>query len=425
MRRFLRLALAGLGLVGIVAVVSAQAAGNTKPYTANVRVESAATPNTFRLSLTNDPKAQQSLGSANFTLPPNFSAPQGPVPAANVSSPNFNVTVVGNIVQFRATSSSTSLAAGATVYADVTVTIPASPNCTTGAWTVQAKQSNDFSGAPGNFMSLSPASDLTPLGSFVFAPIVTALPGGVNVPQILTNTAAPIGITALDTCGNPDSDYSGATLAPLAANPARLVNAAFTGLSWSGGGNTARTGSATMTPTDVEVLDNVVVSDPTTQISQTSNSFDVVEKICAVSGSTCTWSNKKGTITATSTVGASNGGTASLGLGFRSVNAVCTIAGKATGSIGDLVQIVPLNYSAGGTYTVTLTYAKSIAPNGPASGFNVCKNSDPDGGGTWSPIAPCARVPVAPCALTTKVSGGALQVTLYLEPGDPLSGGFG
>ena len=425
MRRFLRLALVGLGLVGIVAVVSAQAAGNTKPYVAKVRVESAATPNTFRMSLTNDPKAQQALGSANFTLPPNFSAPQGPLPSADISSTNFNVTVVGNVVQFRATSSSTSLAAGATVYADVTVTIPASPNCTTGAWTVQAKQSNDFSGAPGNFMSLSPASDLTPLGSFVWTPIQSLVPDPPNpdvpVPQIIVGVPKQLGVTAEDTCGIPDPDYSGATLAPLAADPLRLVNATLTGLSWSGG-----SGSATLTPKDVEVQDNLLVSDPTTGIAQPSNTFDVVEKICAISGTTCQWSNKKGTITATSTVGTSTvGDTASLGLGFRSGSGVCTVAGQAKSPIGDGIQIVPLNYSADGTYTVTLTYSKSISPSGPASGFNVCKNSDPNGTGTWTPIAQCGKVPVAPCAAPTKTPGGAIQVTLYLEPGDPFTNGFG
>ena len=416
MRRFLRLAFVGLCLVGVVAVVSAQAAGNTKPYTANVRVENASDPNTFRLTLTNDPKAQQTLGSANFTLPANFTASS----VSNISSANFNVTIVGNVVQFRATSSSTALAAGGMVYADVTVSIPAAPNCTNAAWTVQAKQSNDFSGAPGNFMTLNPASDLTPLGSFVVQKIQTVLSPNVSVPQILTGAAAPISIAALDTCGNPDADYSSGTVAPTVDTPSRLVNASFSPLQWSGG-----SASATLTPKDVEVQDSLTVSDATTGISQESNMFDVVQKICALSGTTCQWSNGKGTITATSTVGQGNGnGTVSLGLGFRSTSAVCNIAGKATNSVGDLIQIVPLNYAAGGTYTVTLTYAKSLAPNGPATGFNVCKNTDPNGAGTWVPLAQCGKVPVAPCAQPTKIAGGALQVVLYLDPGDPVSGGF-
>jgi hypothetical protein len=258
----------------------------------------------------------------------------------------------------------------------------------------------------------------------VVAQIETVLePGDIHVPQILVNTSAPISVTALDTCGNPDGDYSGATLAPDPAG--RLANATFSSLTWATNNAGARVGSASFTPKDVEVQDNIKVTDPVSQISATSpNTFDVVEKICAVTGTTCTWSNKKGDITATSTVGASSGGTASLGLGFRSLNATCTIAGKAVQSVGDGIQIVPLNYSSGGIYTVTLTYAKSLAPSGPASGFNVCKNTDPNGGGTWVPIPQCGKVPVAPCADPTKTTTGALQVTLYLEPGDPFSGGF-
>jgi len=85
MRRFLRFASAGLVLIGVIAAATAQAAGNTKPYTANVRVENALTPNTFRLTLTNDPKAQQALGSANFTLPAHFSAPDGTSAISNRS----------------------------------------------------------------------------------------------------------------------------------------------------------------------------------------------------------------------------------------------------------------------------------------------------------------------------------------------------
>jgi hypothetical protein len=421
MTRFLRFASAALVLVGVVAAASAQAASN-KPYTANVRLESASNSNTFRLTLTNDPKASQSLGSANFTLPPNFTAPDGTAAISNVSSGGFSVSVASNIVEFRATSSATALGKGASVYADVTVTVPGAAQCTNAAWTVEAKQSNDFSGTPGNDMTLGAASDLTPLASFEFGTIQTVLPGSIAVPQILTNAAAPLGITALDTCGNPDSDYTGATLAPLSTlDPPRLVNATFSALTWTTAANGDRVGSATLTPVDVEPADQVVVTDPSTQITAVSNSFDVVEKICAVTGTACRWSNSKNTITATSTVGQSNGnGPASLGLGFRPLGTTCTVSGTVKASFGDGIQIVPLNYS--GTYTIVLVYAKSVSGNGPASGFSVCKSTDD--GVTWAALATCGKTPVAPCADPTRTSTGALQITLYLNPGDPLSGGF-
>lgn len=408
----LLVALSAVALIG-----SAHAAPSTKNFTANVHVTDATQSlTTFTVTLANDKKSNQTFGSANVAAPPGFL-----ITAASTARAGWTATPdsSGTFVAVRSTSNA--VAPGDSIVVSVTVDPASTTGCTNAQWGVSIKQSNDFNGTNNFFTLLQAGTDLTPLGSFVFAPIETVLPGDIHVPQILTNAAAPISIAALDTCGNPDSDYSGATLAPLAANPPRLVNATFSALTWSGGGNTARTGSATLTPTDVESADNVVVSDPASSISATSNQFDVVEKICAISGTTCTSTNKKGTITVTSTVGPNMPNTtASLGLGFRSLNATCTIAGKVTGSFGDGIQIVPVNY--GGNYTVTLTYAKSVSGNGPASGFNVCKSTDD--GLTWTPIPQCGKTPVAPCASPQRTSTGALQITLYLEPGDPVSGGF-
>src|SRR3954462_4645540 len=127
MKRFgsLRNAVAVLALCGLVAaavaVASAQAA-SSKPYTANVH-QTLNTPGSFTLTLTNDPKASQSLGSANFTAPAGFAL--GAV--SNITSSglttDFNVTVVGRVVQFRAKSSATALGKGQSVSADVAVTI--------------------------------------------------------------------------------------------------------------------------------------------------------------------------------------------------------------------------------------------------------------------------------------------------------------
>src|SRR6476646_3261250 len=91
----------GALVAAAVAVATASAASN-KPYTANVH-QTVNTPGTFTLTLTNDPKASQTLGSANFTAPTGFVLAQGA--AANISNAGFNVNVVGSVVQFRAKSS--------------------------------------------------------------------------------------------------------------------------------------------------------------------------------------------------------------------------------------------------------------------------------------------------------------------------------
>jgi hypothetical protein len=432
MRRFLRFACVGLALIGVVTAASAQAAGNTKPYSANVRVESAVTPNKFRLTLTNDPKAQQALGSANFTLPANFTAPDGVSAISNVSTSNpavsFNISVLSNVVQFRAVSSSTALVAGATISADVTVTLPDSSGCTSAAWGVQAKQSNDFSGAPGNFMALNPASDLTPLGSFTFAPIGTTV-SGVFVPQVLIGDRTfAIGVNALDTCGHLDQDYSGATAARTTSQvPTRLQNVTFTALNFSGG---TGSGSANISQANVEAGDTITVTDDNgSGISGVSTSsgdpahpnspFDVVQTICTGAGTVCVWHNNNNSINANSTVpGDTN---ASLGFGFRSQNSISstTCDGGSRALLGDVVDINPHNY--GSSYQVTIVYSKSVTGNGAASSFRFCLSEDDTQ--SWTSLPTCSASITTKCIVSQgRVSGGALQFMLLLPPGDPWGG---
>jgi hypothetical protein len=410
-------------LSAAVLIGSVHAAPSTKNYTANVHVTDATAAanalNTFTVTLKNDPRSNQTFGSANIKPPAGFDAT-----AASTGRQGWSANVdSAGIVELRSTSNA--VVKGDSVAVSVTIDPASMTGCGSATWDTAIKQSNDFNGTNNEFTRLAAGTDLTPLGSFVVAPIESVLAGDIHVPQILVGHGAPISIAALDTCGNPDANYAGpATLAPKVDTPPRLVNATFSGLSWATNNAGDRIGSATLTPADVEVQDNIVVSDTASKIfASAANTFDVVEKICAGSGSTCTWTNKKGNITATSTVvGAdSTNDTASLGLGFRSLNATCTIAGKVTGSFGDGIQIVPVNY--GGNYVVTLTYAKSVSGNGPASGFNVCKSTD--NGLSWAPIPQCGKVPAAPCADPQRTSSGALQITLYLKPLDPFSGGFG
>jgi hypothetical protein len=400
-------------MLAIFAVIigSAQAA-SSKPYAANVH-RTLNTPGSFTLTLTNDPKAQQSLGSANFTAPTGLTL--GAV--TSISSSGFNVTIAGNIVEFRAKSSSTALGKGGVVSADVTATTNAlcSPsNPLSATWALEAKQSNDFSGQPGNSMTLSPSSDVTPLGSFVFAPIETVLPGSLHVPQILTNAAAPLGVTAYDTCGNVDADYSGGSFAAATANPTRLDGASFTGPSFSGGSTTG-----SVTPVLVEAADRVTITDSVTGIVGTSTpTFDVVETICAVPGTVCNWQNKKGTITASSTVPGDMGGTSSLGFGFRELTATC----GAGSLVGEGVNINPYHYTT--PYQVTLTYSKSLTGNGPAAAFAFCTSADNTL--NWAPLPACSSAVTVDCIVTQKrVTGGALQFVLVLDPADPWGGGFG
>jgi hypothetical protein len=122
-------------------------------------------------------------------------------------------------------------------------------------------------------------------------------------------------------------------------------------------------------------------------------------------------------------VPADNNGHASLGLGYKPFRSGET-CGAGSG-VGDSIYIDPYQYTE--PYKIVLTYGKSLAPKGPASNVVTCKGTDnPDGTTSWdrAAIPPCPSKPVAPCAQAANVQGGALEITLYLDPGDPHTGGF-
>jgi hypothetical protein len=415
-----------------IAAATAQATPN-KPYLANVH-QKLNTPGSFTLTLTNDPKASQTLGSANFTPPAGFVVSPNVGTIGGSDAAGFNVNVVGNVVQFRAISSGTALQAGATVSADVTVTSGIA-GCGSATWAVEAKQSNAFSGTPGNDLQLNPASDLTPLGSLVFAaPIESGPPAyAVEVPQIVSGAVEPVSVNAYDTCGNPDLDYSGAT---FNTEPGMgLDQSDFSQPTWSTVGG-LRVGSGSLTPKAVETGDQFTVNDGPSGISATSYStgnqptFDVVQTICAQPGTVCNWKDPGNSgINATSKVPNGAPGNASLGLGYRGfANGVtCTPTGGAPLSPipgTDSIQIDPYAYG-GNPYTIVITYAKSLVGNGPASNFIACKSIDVGAQLiNWTPLQACSNTVTVDCVSVTKVSGGAIQVTLNLRPGDPGSGGF-
>jgi hypothetical protein len=411
MRRFLRFASVGLVLIGVIAA-AVQAAPSTKNYTATVRVtDGSVSGNKFTVTLTNDPRSNQTLGSANFTAPSAFTLAQGSV---TTTRSGWTATVVGNDVQFRSTSNA--LGKGNSVSADVVVTSPSLPTTQcSAAWVVHAKQSNDFSGTGNDFNLLSAGTDLTPLGKLTISDLGTDVTGSGFVPQILTGKDANVVVTATDTCGALDADYTGASLSVTPLVPDRLQGATLTQPTLSGG-----VGTGSLNPVVVETGDELTVTDSATNthITSTSNPFDVVETICAV-GDTCTWQDKKvnPSILASSTVPTDNH--QSLGLGFNdTLSFTCAAVHSPVGN--SLLNINPHNYL--GNYQITLLYKKSISGSRPANSFVVCL-SDTNGQSWSAPLADCGTVPVAPCVISRKrVNGGDLQIILYLSPSDPWGG---
>ncbi len=421
---------AALIVLALVAVIgSAQAAPSTKGFTAEVRLTDATTsPNTFTLTLKNISR-NNVVGSANFTAPLNFTVAADTQAVSSSGNRPWTVTSDGTtgLVKFRANSSADALKPSEFVRAIVSgVTIPS--GCSVAAWTVEAKQSNDFSGQPGN--AIQPdlaASDLVPLGSFAVGPDIVTVKGDQTIPAIET-LKPPFAwtATAKDTCGNNKPNYSGAsaTLIPTGLTNATYDPTSGLELAWVNG-----VGTVSFTPKVTETGNRLKVTDTVTGVNASSKSgssdfFDVTDTIC-VPGQVdpCEWKGGQGN----GIIAHSNSPTAgaNLGIGFNSSlssppRASFTCNGGSNGLLGGaVVNINPRGFTA--PFDVDLTYKKSISGNGPASSFVFCDSHD---GTIWTTTPTCTSpLTDTPCIKTQKrVTGGDLLIVLTVTQADPWGG---
>jgi hypothetical protein len=172
---------------------------------------------TFR----NENKAGTGLnvGSANLTPPPGFT-----VTSASVSGvPPFacpsscSASVVGNVVQLR----SMAVPPGSAVTVTMSANTPATPAACTVAspctWSVLSKQSNDFSGPPGNDLNVDTSTST--LNTVLAALEFSAQPHSARLGQAITDsdynppppagTGGPVKVAAADANGTPVSSYHG------------------------------------------------------------------------------------------------------------------------------------------------------------------------------------------------------------------------
>jgi hypothetical protein len=425
-----------LSLAALVAVIgAAQAAPSNKKYSATAHVTGgqvapklAPTSATLKLTLTNETRSQ-TLGSANFSPPEGVTFPvTGTVPD---DRDGWTATIQDGLVAFRSTSSP--LRAGDSVSADVQVNINRT-SCMDATWTTRAKQSNDFSGNPGNDFTLNPDnSNLRPLGSFVFEPVGTDVPEEnpvVFAPQLKTGLEATVEVTAFDLCGanlpGYGSNFGDAwDFGPSAEVPPtpRLDGANLTDIDWEATGD----GSATMTPIVVETGDVLVITDDVSDIDASSNEFDVVETICTSLDKTCHWQDRPNNprILADAPAPPPAEGTApdpSLGIGFNS-DLSFDCEGDTSPVGGTLININPRDYPAGSTIEITLTYKNSVIGGGPASSFSLCLSKD--NGETWAdePVSACPlSADDIACILDQRKSGGDLVIVLLVRAQDPWGG---
>jgi hypothetical protein len=413
--RVYRVVLVAVMLGVVLSGGSAGATTQTKFYGASVSPTSGVAANatvTYTLTLKNETTSTQTLGAANFWAPSGWTL--GPVqqsPAGwNVSTQSGSTAPDGSkddAVLFRAATNNDALAPGQLVSASVVATT----SCTAGqvSWQTEAKQANSFSGPPGNDFQPT-AGDVNTtvtvgaaaLGRFAFDPIGTQQ----------TNQAFTVTITAYDSCGNVKTDYTGG--ATLTGDLTGLGNPYS--LSW---GTNTGVGSASLTPTTSQFVAQLHVQDGT--VGADSNTFEVADKAttCTSSGP-CHLSDTDGTTTIDSPTPS---GSQTLNVGLLSGSLVgaftgCSANGPLPGE--SIVTIDPSGYTT--SFTVTLTYSKSIAPGTGVANFVVCKSNDT--GVTWTALSLCKNNhPSPPCILSRSRTGvGDLVETLLVSPNDPAWG---
>lgn len=421
--------------VALVAVMgSAQAAPSTKVFNALVHVKKQipVETDTLTLTLANERRSKQTLGSAKFF------PPEGVTVDGVLLEPAGWDIVLGPDGEVSFFNTSNGLLPDRNVSAEVAVSVDAT--CGDATWTVRAKQSNDFSGNPGNDFSLNPAlSNLRPLGSFTFDQIGTPI-GTEFYPQIKVKEAAAVGVTAYDLCGAVKTGYGSVPVLPgnygddstvdrdPEQDPERLAGAVPLELSWANG-----VGSGTLTPLVVEAADRLVVKDTVTGISANSDAgddlddFDVVETICT-SAAACHWDNSNKKIQVDAIIEHAG---ASLGVGFSSNLSTFACNNETDAPLGStLIYVNPRNYEPGETQSVTFTYSKTLpGTSGPVSAFDLCISKDNGVTGSWQgPIPDCASDPPVstdptPCVQDRGRSNGDLVIVLFLDPiVDPLGG---
>jgi hypothetical protein len=228
--RFRVTLLALFAAVGAALVLAASASAATKPF--SLVIQPAAVPaGTATVSMTatftNENKVGTgiNLGSANLTPPANFTVQSASVSgvAPFVCPAGCTASVVGNVVELRGIA----VPPGSSVRVSMVVSTPPQARtppflCTVAlpcAWSVLAKQSNDFSGPPGNDLNPDPATSAlnTVLGELQFSP--SAQPHSTTLGQAITDsdynpppptgTGGPVLVQVVDATGAVVTAYSG------------------------------------------------------------------------------------------------------------------------------------------------------------------------------------------------------------------------
>ena len=410
--RFGAVALSVMALVGAVFAGTATSATSVKPYSVVITPASVAGATTFSVVITNR-SANQTLGSANV------SAPAGV--AVTGAAPSGVATVVGNVVQLR----NLAIAPGASRTVSIQATVPCSAG--SAAWQVEAKQSNDFNGPPGNAFVLD--ADTSSLGMTVvgschlhfFTQPADAVKGAViTTTPINTPPGGGVAVEVLD--GNNQRVTSSTAAITVAIGPGATLSGTTT--------QSAVAGVALFSNLSINLPGEYTLSATSPGLTgASSGSFGIWDQgISCASGTTCSISvSQAKTISSQITGNTSTSGAL-----------VASLLGADTLSCGDSYNHASLattfnafGLTAAGSKTAIVQIDKAVVqatPNNGVSTYQVCYQSPTpftdragNAGVTQGLLPDCKAVSnQAPCVVSiTKTKAGDVLETLSLPAGDP------
>jgi hypothetical protein len=384
----------------------------TKPITGSVSPASVPVGATtaFTLTLTNG-SSNQSLGSMNITTP---AVPE----AGSVSAQQGTLTWTAGttLIKLR----TVGLAPGASMTVSATISVPCSAGSSL-TWVVQAKQSNDFNGPPGNNFSPYPLN-LTNAVTGSCHLEFTAQPADTTIGDVTTSVAgtpsgAPVAVSVLD--GNDAVITAGTYAISLAVgtNPGGATSPP------AGGSANTTSGVATFPSLTIDEVGvgYTLVASTTGATSATSDPFNVVNKLCTAN-TVCQDDEVNGKTKAH--VDAPVGGDGGY-ITFSSTDTNESGFGCEGKPFIDGVSVIFTLDVVGGNdvKTVTVTYDKSLVrldPNNGASFYQICYLGD-ETGATPHLLPDCVNQdPIAPCILSkNKTKAGDVVVKFLAPAGDP------
>lgn len=395
--------LGGSAALAVGVIGAAVAAPGTKAFDAGI-VQSAQEAYAFQLQ---NLSTTQTIGSANVTLPGAFTDVSVEAPVTPVGKTWTSRINDAGVIELRADSSKSALAPGEQLTLEIGATAP----CGTG-YRVQTevKQSNNFSGPPGNNVAGPSVLLLDVVG-----PAATFAFGTIGSPQVV-GTPFTVSVTAQDACAQDARYYTGE---PVLSGLDTAPNGTTPGFALSSFVDGVAEASATAAIAQFEAT--LIATDEAAEIEGSSDDFNVVTKLCEPGAhGPCVASDGVGT-----TISAPSpplGASLELSLLRRGEPFAC--GGTTAPAIGSLGNIAPDNYvEAGHADPIPVTVSWTL-PTG-SGNPTVCLSMDKEltESTVFEPVSKCGRTPVAPCEFSRTRSGDRLEVVLLIEPVDPWVGG--